>query len=106
MLGCEYCGAELPDHARFCSSCGRTLIDGIDWPTHPSSDSGVDGRSLTLSVHMSDYPVLEQGQQGLDVTANRPTPEDALIENSAILENRQSDESKVIPLDLLLLAGK
>jgi uncharacterized protein YxjI len=49
MQFCRYCGASLPDDARFCSSCGRPVLAGSAPSPAPPTASTIAG-TLLLST--------------------------------------------------------
>src|SRR5205085_215910 len=111
MQRCEFCGAELPLHARFCGACGRTLNPDIDWPTFPSSPSGADLRSLPWPDQInsqSSSPTMNAEQEGFDVTVRSVEPENEPTKYSSHSEHRETDERRAVLPDLLLpgLANK
>lgn len=49
MKKCSQCGAELPDNAKFCGSCGSRLAEISDKP-NPKPDGDDGGRDAACLV--------------------------------------------------------
>jgi len=45
---CKHCDAELPDEAKFCLSCGRSVDMLVLEPVKPPSGSDTDTRAVIL----------------------------------------------------------
>ena len=107
MQRCQYCRAELPNHARFCGVCGRVMNASRDLPTDPSGASITDLGSINIPTGLNSQTYLasmkaEQEQQGLDLAARRVEPEDGTTVRSPLSEYRESDDREAIWPDLLL----
>lgn len=47
-MKCKHCGAELPEEAKFCLSCGRSVDLLVIEPVKPPSGSDTDTRAVIL----------------------------------------------------------
>ena len=107
MQRCQYCGAELPRHARFCGVCGRVVDTSTDWPTYPSDASDANLRSINLPTELNSqtFPPsmnVEQERQGFDVPVGHVEPENEVNEKSRPAEYPESGARQAMWPDLLL----
>ena len=102
MRRCEFCGSELPVHARFCGNCGSMLPESgkivIGIATPPEKD--IPDPQTPPPPHFSSpsYPNLRDTDPTLLSSWSRVASGSA----NPQFQDRQSDENKALLPDFLL----